>query len=225
MTIHMLVEGPSERALLEPWSRRLLLDQSVVVHPHQGKGSLPRDLDARPEQGRRGLLDQLPATLRGYAAALDPAIDSVVVLLDADNDDPVALETEIAAAATVVAPTLRVVVRVAVEETEAFYLGDLRGLARAFPAANLAMARAYTPDSICGTWERFGEVVGDGGGNKVAWAAAMAPVLTVVAARSRSPSFKRLLVELKTLRPPKAARTKRRYRHPIRPKRNSGKRR
>ncbi len=227
MTIHMLVEGPSERALLERWSRRLLSGANVRIHPHQGKGSLPDDLSGPPLAGRRGLLDQLPATLRAYSSTLDPQEDGVVVLLDADDDDPSALEASILAAAESVAPGLRVVVRVAVEETEAFYLGDLHGLERAYPEADMEKARAYQPDSICGTWELFGEIVGDGGGNKVAWATAMAPALTTVAARSRSPSFKRLLAALKVLFPVRRARRVRRarpYRHPLRPNRNSGKR-
>jgi hypothetical protein len=85
---------------------------------------------------------------------------------------------------------LRVLVRLAVEEIEAFYLGDLRALERAFPEADMRRARAYVPDSICGTWELFGKIVRDGGGNKVAWAEAMGPRLTTQAERSRSPSFR-----------------------------------
>ena len=39
--------------------------------------------------------------------------------------------------------------------------------------ARMKQARAYEPDSICGTWERFGKIIDDPGGNKVAWAEAM----------------------------------------------------
>jgi len=218
MTIHILVEGPSERVLLEKWSSRLAMGQPVRLHPHQGKGSLPDDVSAVVAKHRRGLLDQLPAKLRGFSSSLDPNDDSVVVLVDADDEDVPSLRARISAAIEQVAPSMRVLVRIAVEETEAFYLGDLRALKAAFPAADMARARAYQPDSICGTWELFGSIVGDGGGNKVAWAEEMAPVLTTKANESRSPSFRDLLLGLRELAAARKAPAKRRakYRHPSR---------
>lgn len=214
MTIHILVEGASERAFFERWLPRLLPSQYVRVHPHQGKGSLPKVLDAPLDKRARGLLDQLPAKLRGLAQALDPQFDGVLVLLDADDDEPDALRKRIAAVAEQCAPQLQLRVSVAVEETEAFYLGDLRALERAYPDADLEKARAYEPDSICGTWELFGEVVGDGGGNKVAWAEAMGPYVTTRVAESRSPSFRGMIQEVGALLPasPPAKKT-RAFRH------------
>lgn len=212
MTIHILVEGPSELAFFDGWIKRLLPDQHVKVHPHQGKGSL--DGLENPNLRARGLLDQLAAKLRGFANALDPKSDGVLVVLDADNDAVLDLETAIQDVALRCAPTLNVGVAVAVEEMEAFYLGDLRALERAFPNANMELARKYEPDSICGTWELFGEVVGDGGGNKVAWADAMGPKLTTVPGQNRSPSFRVLVALLHGLVPkPPPAVKKRAYRH------------
>ncbi len=222
MTIHLLVEGPSERAFLDRRARRLLKEQSVRVHPHEGKGSLPRDWSAPPPRDQRGLLHQLPAKLRGFASAANPDELHVVVMVDADNDDPDVLADKIAAVASQVAPKLRVTVRLAVEETEAFYLGDLQALEKAYPDADLAKARAYVPDSIPngGTWELFGEIIRDGGGNKVAWAEAMGAVLTTRPARSRSPSFKALIGGLIAPGPdPAPEQRPRRYRHPTRDRR------
>jgi hypothetical protein len=214
MTIHVLVEGPSERAFIDRWAPRLLPDQNVRVHPHQGKGSLPRTLNARPDPKTRGLLDQLPAKLRGLAAALDSEVDGVLVLLDADDDDVATLATSIEAVVKVCAPQLRVHVSVAVEEMEAFYLGDLRALERGYPMADMTAARAYEPDSICGTWELFGQVVGDGGGNKVSWAETMGPLVTTQPAQSRSPSFRDMIQKLRKLVPaPPAPRKTRPYHH------------
>ena len=226
MTIHVLVEGPSEHAFLERWAPRLLGDVPMKIHPHQGKGSLPADLDARPEPSRRGLLDQLPAKLRGFAAALDPVADAVLILVDADDDEPDAFASKITAAAQTIAPRLRLSVRLAVEEFEAFYLGDLRALERAFPTAKMSRARAYVPDSICGTWELFGRIVGDGGGNKVAWAEAMGPRVTTRPEKSRSPSFKAMVAAFMELVPLPPARAKRRaWRHPQKAHRDPGRRR
>ncbi len=214
MTIHILVEGPSERALLDRWLPRVLKGEAFRVHPHHGKGSLPPKLGDLPDPKRRGLLDQLPAKLRGFATSREPQNHVVVVLVDADDEEPIALARSIADAAKQVAPKLSVAVCLAVEETEAFYLGDLKGLERAFPNAQMEKARAYEPDSVCATWELFGEIVRDGGGNKVAWADAMGTVLTTSASASRSPSFKKFLTQLRDLiaKPVKAIR-RRNYRH------------
>lgn len=214
MTIHILVEGASERAFFERWLPRLLPSQHVRVHPHQGKGSLPKVWNAPPDKKARGLLDQLPAKLRGLAQALNPQSDGVLVLLDADDDESDALRESIAAVAEQCSPQLQLRVSVAVEETEAFYLGDLRALERAYPDADIERARAYEPDSICGTWELFGEIVGDGGGNKVAWAEAMGPYVTTRAGESRSPSFRGMVQEVSALVPaPQTPRKTRAFRH------------
>ena len=222
MTIHVLVEGPSERAFLDHWAPRLLPGYVVRVHPHQGKGALPGTIQARPNPKMRGLLDQLPAKLRGFAEALNPHADAVLVLLDADNDDVTALRDSILAVVQACAPQLPVRISIAVEETEAFYLGDLRALQHAYPAANMGTARAYIPDSICGTWELFGQIVGDDGGNKVAWAEAMGPQITTQPAQSRSMSFRALINSLQALLPaPAAPQQPRRYRHPPRVRRRN----
>ncbi len=200
MTIHVLVEGPSERAFLEPWSKRFLKGALLKVHPHQGKGKLPSDLEATPNPKQRGLLDQLPAKLRAFASSANQLV--VLVLVDADADDCVALKESIVEAVKTCAPKLRVVVRIAVEETEAFYLGDLAGLRLGFPGFDAKQAARYVPDSICDTWEFFGRVVGDGGENKVGWAETMGPVLTTTPSKSRSPSFRALCVGLRRLAAP-----------------------
>jgi hypothetical protein len=214
MTIHILVEGPSERAFLEPWVSRLLPEQRIHVHPHQGKGSLPRRIDAQPDRNARSLLAQLPAKLRSFAAFLNSDVDSVLILLDADSDNVTVMGNEIAKVARQCSPNLKVGITFAIEETEAFYLGDLRALESAYPDADFEMARAYTPDSIVGTWELFGKIVGDDGGNKVAWAEAMGPRLATQPAHSRSPSFRGLIRKLHSLVPaPKAPAKRAPYRH------------
>jgi hypothetical protein len=71
-------------------------------------------------------------------------------------------------------------------------------------------ASQYVPDSICGTWELFGRVIGDGGGNKVDWAKTMAKVVTTRPEENRSPSFKKLCTGLKKLVTSSAAVTEKR---------------
>lgn len=215
MKVHVLVEGKSEKAFLEAWTPRAFKGHRFQAHPHQGKGALPSDTAALPAPKRRGLLDLLPATLRGYANAAASSNDAVLVLVDADDDDCGALKQGLVALAMTLEPRLNVIFRIAVEETEAFYLGDLCALKRAFPNADMDKARAYVPDSIVKTAELFGSIVGDGGLNKVWWADEMGPRLTTRPSGSRSPSFRALHAGIRSLvtspgAPPKP---RRKFRH------------
>lgn len=84
-----------------------------------------------------------------------------------------------------------------------------------WPRADMEKARAYVPDSICGTAELFAEIVGDGGLNKTDWATRVSSLLTTKPAESRSPSFRRMCTELRTLvrAPASNPKRKRRYFH------------
>ena len=198
MTLHIMVEGPSEVAFFDGWVKKLKSTQNIRVHAHQGKGALPAK-NASANAKLRGLLDQLPFKLKAFADTLNTHTDGILILVDADDDDPSELITRISQTVKQCAPLLKVEISVATEEMEAFYLGDLKAVKRAYPDADMVVARAYVPDSICGTWERFGEIIGDDGGNKVAWAERMGPCVTAKAAQSRSPSFKAMLGQISNL--------------------------
>ena len=62
-----------------------------------------------------------------------------------------------------------VLFRIAIEETEAFYLGDKAGIRSAYPKAKLSRMDQYVPDSICSTWELFRDVIGETSEDKVEW--------------------------------------------------------
>jgi hypothetical protein len=195
MIVHALVEGPSEKAFLEPWAKRFLKDHQLKAYPHQGKGHISKKGD--PKQ--RGLLDQLPAKLRAFGKSLDPNQERVLVVIDADGDDIEKVTETLESIVNTIEPRPIVMFRFAVEELEAFYLADHKALMAAFPNHNRQRVRQYVPDSIVGTWELFGKVIGDGGGNKVDWAKRMAKVLTTRAEESRSPSFRVLCTGLREL--------------------------
>ena len=219
MTIYVLVEGPSELAFLNKWMPRLSLSHNFSVFPHQGKGSIPKQISAPPEPHKRGLLDQLPAKLRAFSSTLNPHTDGIAILVDADSDNVKTLTSAITTTVAGCCPNLKVSVCVAVEEMEAFYLSDLGALQTAYPDYDAAKARTYVPDSVCGTWELFGEVIGDDGGNKVAWGAKMGQYVTTTPAKSRSPSFKKALAAVKALDalPTTQPVVKKKFRHAAKP--------
>lgn len=220
MTIHLMVEGASERWFFEGWAPRLRFEQAIRIHPHQGKGTIPANHGAAPDPKRRGLLDQLPAKLRGFAETLNPDTDGIIVLVDCDDDNAVTLAAAIHMLANAYCPTIKVEVCIATEETEAFYLADRAALLRAYPNHDQVKVATYVPDSICSTWELFGEVINDDSGNKVAWAGVMGKQLTTAAAQSRSPSFRNLRASFDKLGslPVTLKAPRRKYRHPAKKK-------
>ena len=151
--LEILVEGTSDVPIVaEILGRKFNLRENdhYRIHPHQGKGSLPANVLARPEPRHRGLLDQLPAKLRGYAKSL-PDDYGVVVLLDADDDDCIELKTSLVNLhhALDLKPTV-VLFRIAVEEVESWFLADADAIQSAYPGAKLAKLPESPPDAVIG---------------------------------------------------------------------------
>jgi Domain of unknown function (DUF4276) len=198
MKLHILVEGKSERAFLDGWLPRFLPGHTFQVIFHRGKGHLSGS-PLTEVRGRQGLLDQLPMKLRAFGRELDPLTDRVLVLVDADRDDCHELKRRLVELAGQIEPSPTVLFRIAVEETEAFYLGDSKAIRRAYSGAKVARLKGYEQDSICGTWERFMEVIGASSEDKVAWAEAMGRQLSHNPKDNRSPSFRQLCRALRRL--------------------------
>lgn len=197
MRLHVLVEGESEEALLMGWLPRFLPSgHSFSIIRHRGKGRLPRDPVRVPDIRREGLLDQLPAKLRAYGRSLNPATDRLLVLLDADDDPCVELKRRLLETLESCDPRPVVLFRLAIEETEAFYLGDPQAIRKAFPQAKVQKLGSYVQDSVCGTWELFQGVIGDPIEDKVRWAERMAPHLGTAWKTNRSASFRQLCTGL-----------------------------
>ena len=56
---------------------------------------------------------------------------------------------------------------IAIEEGEAWLLGDLNAIKQAYPRAKDAILNSYTNDDICGTWEKLADAVYNGGVSKL----------------------------------------------------------
>lgn len=117
------------------------------------------------------LLGCLPERLRGYAAWI-PDDWCIVVVVDRDSDDCVALKERLEAMATEAGFATRsrpkrrrfaVVNRLAIEELEAWFFGDWEAVRKAYPRVdvNIPKKAGYrAPDAIKGgTWEAFERVL------------------------------------------------------------------
>lgn len=151
MHIEFLLEEESCAAALEILVPRIIGDSATFkCHPFQGK------LD---------LLKKLPARLKGYGNL--PADRGVVVVVDRDSDackDLKARLEDMASKAGLLTRTVssgkrrfRVLNRIICEELEAWFLGDVEALVKAYPGVppTLASKRGFRdPDAVSGgTWE------------------------------------------------------------------------
>jgi hypothetical protein len=204
MHIEILTEDSSGKALLEHLLPKLAGPQgdphSWRIIKFDGVGHIPPGMrDGDPK--KRTLLNKLPAMLRSYGRQQN--IDAVVVVLDADNRDCVAFLAELQAIAEARGASGKTMFRLAIEEIEAWFLGDNEALAEAYPNARLDVIKRYEQDSLCGTWELLTDAIHDGGVRAIqrvgwplpgqikhAWANRLGPLMDPEA--NVSPSFARL---------------------------------
>jgi hypothetical protein len=212
MHLEFLVEDSSGRILLERIIPKIIGEQG---QPHtwrligyKGIGHLPRNLHTSQDPAKRQLLDQLRRILRGYAKT--PGIDAVVIVLDTDNRDCRKFLDELRTVLTTCNPTPRTLFRLAIEELEAWYLGDRQALEIAYPKAKSSILDRYVQDSVCGTWETLANAIHPGGAAKILesgwplpgqvkceWATRIGPWMDPE--RNQSPSFAKLRDGLRRL--------------------------
>ncbi|HWE88556.1 MAG TPA: DUF4276 family protein [Pseudonocardiaceae bacterium] len=159
--------------------------------------------EIRVLRGKDMLLKELPDRLRGYAGWIDATATKVVILVDRDADDCVELKARLADLVKqaglrlhrVTTRDANVLLRIVIEELEAWFFGDVPALCRAYPKVprTLAQQAAYRdPDRIAGgTWEALARVLNKHGYHtsgllKLRLAADVAPHMDVESNRSES---------------------------------------
>lgn len=195
----VLVEGASDvPALREVLVRRfgMVEGQDFRIHPHKGQGSLPVNPLANPHPRRQGLLDQLPAKLRGFGRYLGEDA-CVLVVVDVDDTPCSHLLADLnAMLAQLPTRPPNVLFRLAIEETVSWFIADVPAVVEAYPRARQKPLRTVLPDAICGAWEVLAAALGYKrhevtGADKYAWAQAITPHLNL--ATPPSPSLGKLL--------------------------------
>ena len=202
MHIEVLVEDSSGEKLLAQLLPHILGAQGAPhtwrLKAYKGIGRIPPGLTAKADPAKRILLDQLPRLLQGYGRT--PGIDAVVVVLDTDRRDCKEFLKELRAVAQRCKPAPRTLFRLAIEEMEAWYLGDRAGLMQAYPRAKREVLDRYVQDSVCNTWELMADAVRVGGAAAIKkagwplpgqikheWAEKMGPFMRID--QNVSPSF------------------------------------
>lgn len=152
MHLDVYVEEPSAKAALD------ILVPRIVGEPHTF-----RVFNFRNKQD---LLREIPKRLKGYSHWL-PRDWRIVVLVDEDRQDCHVLKARLVKAARQSGLADRVLNRVAVEELEAWFFGDVEALRAAYPRIPKTLARRRrfrNPDAIGGgTWEVLDQVLQSSG--------------------------------------------------------------
>ena len=202
MHIEVLVEDSSGARAIEILLPRIIGDFDAAhtwrIHSYRGIGRLPAGLTTHSDPAKRALLDQLPRLLTGYGRT--PGIDAVLVVIDSDRRDCRQFLGELQTLLGRCRPAPKTMFRLAIEEMEAWYLGDRPALLSAYPRVKTEALARYQQDSVCGTWELMADAVHPGGSTRVKsagwplpghikheWAKQIAPQMNVE--QNQSPSF------------------------------------
>ena len=214
MHFQFLIEDLSGQALIDAVMLKIKKQNDSVsydckaFHGIGGYGGNAKKKTAKETKTGK-LLNDLAIYLRGFNKSLQHFAATVVVVLDNDDRDTASFQTELENIARANKITIDHVFCIAVEEVEAWLLGDTAALLAAYPNAKQAILHAYCQDSLCGTWELLANVLYPGGYAKMQkdcpsymeigkkkseWARAIGMHMDLSA--NRSPSFNLFLNEI-----------------------------
>ena len=209
MHFEFLTEDQSSGKSMEILIPKLLGNEITFrIHPYKGIGRISKNLRPKSDANKRILLDQLPKILRGYGHT--PHSGIIVIICDLDDKDKQQFLSELQGVLTTCEPKPQTLFCLAIEEFEAWYLGDLNAIRKAYPYAKNTVLNSYVNDSICGTWELLADAIYKGGSKelnkrgrqsvgeqKSVWAGTISPHMNVN--ENISPSFKEMYTQLQTV--------------------------
>jgi hypothetical protein len=206
MHFEILVEDMSGKTALEILVPKIIDTEQHTfnIHPYKGIGHIPKNLTSKSDPKKRILLDQLPRFIRGYGSKFDgyPSDYHAVLIIICDLDERClsSFRQELLICLDSCVPKPKTHFCIAIEEAEAWYLGDLEAVKTAYPNAKQAVLNSYINDDICGTWEKLADAVYSGGSQKLSrlryqevgkqkaiWAEKISPFMDID--KNQSPSF------------------------------------
>ncbi len=207
MHIEILVEDISGERLLEQVLPNLIDHPertTFKLHSYKGIGHLPSDLISAKDIRSQQLLRDMPRMIRAYGrtfAGYGPNYPAALLIVsDLDDGCLRELRNNLAALLQSCRPAPNTIFCFAIEEMEAWLLGDIEAIKAAYPRARPNVLTTYEQDSICGTWELLANAIYKGGvktlktrpyfeigAQKSEWAIEIASRMNI--ASNRSPSF------------------------------------
>lgn len=209
MFFQFLIEDQSGATLIEVVMEKIKTDYPDITYnikSFKGLGGFTKKNTVKETKTGK-LLNDLATYMRGFNKSLQHFAAAIFVVLDNDDNDPMQFKRCLEDVANANSITVDHVFCLAVEEIEAWLLGDEAAILSAYPKARLAVLHSYKQDSICGTWEVLADVVYNGGQNtmkkqhyseqgliKNNWAKSIGAHLTI--SSNKSPSFNLFVSEV-----------------------------
>ncbi|USR91864.1 DUF4276 family protein [Phormidium yuhuli AB48] len=207
MHFEILVEDISGKTALDIIIPKIIdiSDKNTFkINFYKGIGRIPKGLKPSSDPSKRILLDQLPKLIQGFGKTFSnyPANYHAVLIVICDLDDRCLSEfrRELfdCLEKCMIPPSTYFCI--AIEEGEAWFLGDTNAIKKAYPNAKDVVLNEYSSDEICGTWEKLADALFPGGSKqltkqgwqaigkqKTEWAKTISPYMNVDA--NQSPSF------------------------------------
>ena len=168
MHFEVLVEDRSGKKALDVLIPKIIGDQHTFkIYAYRGIGRIPKNLKNVSNIYTRLLLNQLPMLLKGYGKTFAgyPSGYPAALLLVCDLDDKClkVFREELLNVLNSCNPQPETRFCIAIEEGEAWLLGDMVAIKAAYPNAKDNVLNSYENDSICGTWELLADAIFSGG--------------------------------------------------------------
>jgi hypothetical protein len=205
MHFEILVEDQSGQKALDVIVPKLIdVGHTFKIHPYKGIGRIPKKMNSNIDASKRVLLSQLPKLLSGYGRTFanypDDYQASVILICDLDDKCLKDFRQELNKILNSCNLKPKTLFCLAIEEGEAWFLGDIPAIKKAYPRAKDAILNSYINDSICGTWECLADAIYPGGSpaliskgwqaigtEKSVWSEKITPFMNVE--NNASPSF------------------------------------
>ncbi|QLZ68976.1 hypothetical protein FOLKNPGA_01756 [Legionella sp. PC1000] len=204
MHFEILVEDTSGKKLLDIIVPKIIgEDHTYKVHAYKGIGKIPKNLNAKSDPQKRILLTNLPKLLQGYGQTYQGTRYNVAIIVVCDLDKKNLTEFLSELNQVLNSCKHKPITRfcIAIEEGEAWFLGDIQAINQAYPKAKSSVLEQYVNDSICGTWEILADAIYPGGAQNLSkagwvsigteksnWAEKISPHMNLES--NKSPSFK-----------------------------------
>lgn len=165
MHIQFLLEDQSTKVLIEKIMCNIIHNDFIDTYNckvFKGIGGFTKKNTVK-EMHSGKLLNDLATFMRGFQRALQGIEASLIIVLDNDDKDPEEFRKQLINVAEKNAIKMDYVFCLAIEEVEAWLLGDESAIQKAYPQYKKTVLHDYVQDSICGTWEVLADVIYKGG--------------------------------------------------------------